>query len=525
MTLRLEIVVDEGRLLLWHRRLCARIEKLSPGAAVRVRFAPAQGAPWPGSVTALMKLERVLLRRRRRETLFDPATPPPPGFEGAADVVVDLTGAGAEMATGVRMLRPRYGGYCGELSAVALLLQQRRPELSLEDVGRGAIVASGFASMEAADGLTGGLESIASRIATLIEQALISTSPVITPTAPAQPVTCPGGIAAFLLRDAAFRAARMIYRLTCNSPHWRIGWRFIDGPGALETGSMAGPTWRVLAGGDNCFAADPFPIARGGKHYIFYESLDYATDKGVICAQQVDADGPVGTPVRVLEEPWHLSYPFLIEEGGTLYMIPEASVSGAISVYRCVDFPGKWECVARLFDDVEAADATIFRHAGRFWMTSVTREGVGGYSDTLRIHYAPDLFGRWEEHARRPALVDARFARPAGAVVEIGGHLLRPVQDCAFGYGKRTIIMRIDALDAERFEQTQVGVLAPGDHWPGTRLHTINRSGRLECVDGAIITPRNPTLRALAHRVIDSGGARHDPAPQGALETSGVVTP
>jgi hypothetical protein len=184
-------------------------------------------------------------------------------------------------------------------------------------------------------------------------------------------------------------------------------------------------------------------------------------------------------------------------------MAPEASMSGAVSIYRCVEFPARWECAGRLVTGIEAADATIFQHAGRFWMTSVVRDGVGGYSDTLAIHHAPDLLGPWEEHAQRPALIDSRFARPAGAVVDYNGALLRPVQDCSTGYGKRLVIMRVDALDEENFSQTPVKVIAPGRAWPGNRLHTLNRCGRLECIDGAIFTPKNMALRRQAHRFID----------------------
>ena len=45
----------------------------------------------------------------------------------------------------------------------------------------------------------------------------------------------------------------------------------------------------------------------------------------------------------VLEEPWHLSYPFLIEWGGDIWMIPESSTNRDIAIYRAVDFPLKWE--------------------------------------------------------------------------------------------------------------------------------------------------------------------------------------
>ncbi len=33
-------------------------------------------------------------------------------------------------------------------------------------------------------------------------------------------------------------------------------------------------------------------------------------------------------------------------------------------------------------------------------------------------------------------------------------------------------------------------VLRPGPLWPGRRLHTLNRAGRLECIDGSATARR-----------------------------------
>jgi hypothetical protein len=283
--------------------------------------------------------------------------------------------------------------------------------------------------------------------------------------------------------------------MCCHSPHWRIGWRYTDGPGVLETGGLAGRRWNVLPDLGDSFAADPFPILWRGQYYIFFERFDYRANKGIIYAQRLDAHGPVGAPVLVLEEPWHLSYPFLIAQGDELYMLPEASMSGALTLYRCTEFPGKWEPVNQFLSGIEAADATLFHHEGRFWMMSVIRDGYGGFSDTLALHHSPSLFGDWEEHARHPLLIDASQARPAGRVVHFDGALWRPVQDCSTGYGKKLALMRIDQLDPENFSQTRVKLISPGADWPGTHLHTLNRWGRLECIDGAASAPKNKQLR------------------------------
>jgi hypothetical protein len=511
----IEIVTDQRGARRWHLRLRERLLGLEGVRRVAFRQADC-AASWPASISHLLTLERILSRQHGRVNLLEVALRAELPEELALapevpELVIDLSGAAPATPEKVRQrtLRPVYEGEHGELAAVAALLAGSAPVIGLENED-GVLVAAGLPSLEAAIGLTGGLEATVSRVAALIEGAVVSPRQKLNPKlapSPQQPLRSP---AAFFMRNLAHNALRAIYHLCCHSPHWRVGWRFNDGPGVMETGALGGGRWEILPDQSSGFSADPFPIGWRGRNCIFYEWFDYTANKGVIYGQSFDTHGPVGKPFLALEEPWHLSYPFLIEEGGELYMMPEASISGAVTLYRCVEFPRKWERVSQLLTGIEAADATIFRHDGRFWMTSVIRDGVGGYSDTLAIHHAQNLFGPWEPHALRPVMIDARYARPAGAVVERAGALWRPVQQCSAGYGKGLALARIDTLDPENFSQSIMRMISPGRYWPGNRLHTLNRSGRLECIDGAILTPKPLLLRKLMHDVVDRarrGGA------------------
>ncbi len=300
-----------------------------------------------------------------------------------------------------------------------------------------------------------------------------------------------------LLRSVTRDAAYAAYRLCMYTPHWRVGWRRHDGPGVMERLDFGGPAWTVLPDPGHRFFADPFPVAWQGREAILFEDFDHRTGKGRISAVEM-VDGAPGDPLPALEEPWHLSYPFLIAEDGQLYMVPEASLSGEVALYRCTGFPARWERCATLLRGVEAADATVFRHGGRHWLFAVTRDGRGGYSDTLRIWHAPGLFGPYEEHGLRPAALDVASARPAGGVVSRDGALWRPFQDCAEGYGKALGLARIDRLDPDHFEETVVARMRPDAAWPGRRIHTVSRWGALECIDGSAFMPRLRALRPLA---------------------------
>ena len=78
--------------------------------------------------------------------------------------------------------------------------------------------------------------------------------------------------------------------------------------------------------------------------------------------------------------------------------------------------------------------------------------------------------------------------------------LASPCRDCAEGYGRALRLARIDRLDPERFEQTFTARIGSGPLWPGGRLHTLNRVGALEVIDGVAINPKFAPLRALMAR-------------------------
>ncbi len=307
----------------------------------------------------------------------------------------------------------------------------------------------------------------------------------------------PRSPAAYVLRGLAGAIARRIYRLCCYAPHWHVGWRYTDDQGVWTSKDLSGPPWAVLADPGHRFYADPFPITWQGRTFVFFEELDHRVGKGTISAIEFGEAGPKGPALPVLEEPWHLSYPFMIEHDGELWMIPESSEHRDVALYRCVAFPDRWERHATLLSDIELGDATIVRHGGTLYLFGATRDGGGGYSDTLSIFHARHLFGPWLPHAANPVMVDRAAARPAGHFVTIGGRLWRPVQDCTDGYGAALGLAEIGDLSPDTFSQTVRHTLRPGNRWPGRKLHTLNRCGRLEVIDGSRIQPKLKALRGL----------------------------
>jgi hypothetical protein len=91
----------------------------------------------------------------------------------------------------------------------------------------------------------------------------------------------------------------------------------------------------------------------------------------------------------------------------------------------------------------------------------------------------------------------------------------RPVQDCTNGYGCALGLAEVVELSPTSFKQIVRHTIGPGPLWPGRKLHTLNRCGRLELIDGTNIQPK---IRALG---IPSGRSHRD--GQGDLELARSV--
>ena len=127
-----------------------------------------------------------------------------------------------------------------------------------------------------------------------------------------------------------------------------------------------------------------------------------------------------------LSEPWHLSYPTLIEDGGELYMLPEGYKSGGLILYRCLRFPDQWEAVARI-GEAAAIDATVVKHDGRWWMFHALPGPDDRAMRELHIAWADSLTGPWTPHSANPVLSGFQTSRPGGSAFLHDGalHLLR----------------------------------------------------------------------------------------------------
>lgn len=254
----------------------------------------------------------------------------------------------------------------------------------------------------------------------------------------------------------------------------RDGWFLLFHLGE-DLSTRVGDFTKIIPPADR-YWADPHVLRRNGRFYVFIEEYIYSTGKGHLSVLEIDEHGRHSKPTTVLERNYHLSYPFVFEHADDIYMVPESSAKGTVDLYRCVEFPLRWELVRTLMMGVKAVDSTLLHHEGRWWLFAnlAETEGASTGEELFLFHADALLEGSFEPHRANPVVSDVRGSRPAGPVLRRDGRLYRPAQDCSVRYGYGITLNEIETLSPESYAETPTQRILPT--WDKTVIaaHTLS---------------------------------------------------
>lgn len=275
-----------------------------------------------------------------------------------------------------------------------------------------------------------------------------------------------------------------------RSDFWRAGLvpapiAAVAQPGALAA-FRARIVWLPDAGAWR-YLADPFAVRRGKALHVFVEAFDYRTKHAIIEHHEFSPELRWRSKAPALVRPFHLSYPYLVEDEGEVFMIPESHQAGEVALYRAREFPRDWVRKTALLAGVPAAETSVIRHEDRWWMF-FTVVGRGGRDQReLHVAWAEALAGPWHLHPRNPVIEDRAGARPGGTPFVGGdGVLTLPVQDCSGTYGGAIRFVRFTGLSPQHVEWSHArarltGSLVSDSHRSG--LHTLAGCGDVTALD------------------------------------------
>lgn len=253
-------------------------------------------------------------------------------------------------------------------------------------------------------------------------------------------------------------------------PQWQIGTAQGDLSSVLESGKLPAIKWWSTQPA-TVFNADPF---LWNKKVIF-ERMNRWRGRAELWVSCPDGS----EPRRLIQEPWHLSYPCVTHVGGRDYLLYESSAAGQCTVMEYDDAHGCFVEKSKVEEPV--VDGTLLELDNRFWIFGTLADRDENCA--LHIWWSDSIKGPWIPHERNPVKRDMRSSRPAGGFYSSPAGIIRPAQDCSGSYGGSIALCRIDRLDEYAFEESVMLRLHPDSVYP-LGLHTINCSDGMIVVDG-----------------------------------------
>lgn len=490
---RICVELDKGNLLRWHAWLIESLRERYEVAVYLIRTSDAVRMPM--ACRLAFELERLIYRippGAAIDTIEPRDIAPYLTAEWNAvatyDIAINFAGAGGR-ANALRTLTVLFDGAPSEIGAMAALFDERAIYVAVEDSERPGEYAVALPALADRKIMTHVIDNACSIAIDLVIQALAKLPSQAVYRFPwrqnaARPRKSSEALA-YIASGVAWKANRRLASQIASPDQWSVAYRRTGGVSLLEGRSAE---FTLLSDDGRRYFADPFLLRHQGRTALFMEEFPFDTSRGRISVVLIDDDGAMTAPRPVLEEAYHLSYPNVFEYDGEVWMVPETGANASVDLYRAVDFPFGWRREARLLDGVIAYDATLLHNEAGWWMFAATQQRRGTGWDSLSIFHAPDLRGPWRRRQDNPVLLDARAARPAGAIMFGSGAPVRPVQDCEAYYGAAIGLWRVDRISCNIFEQTKIGRIVAGQFG----VHTYNKSPEFEVVD---LFGRTPGVR------------------------------
>lgn len=205
------------------------------------------------------------------------------------------------------------------------------------------------------------------------------------------------------------------------------------------------------------FQADSFLFVKEEELFLFYE-LQHWDDPGCIAMVKTRDLKTWTKPQIVLQQPFHLSFPYVFEDNGTIYMIPESQESDSIRLFKANEDLTAFTFVRTLLQQERKDgihynynDSHIYREEGKYYLFTSYQKDWMYYQE---LYVTDDLLnGNFVKHPASPICISNEYGRNGGSLIHYDGQLLRVTQDCHENYGDNVSLFEITQLDEEHYEE------------------------------------------------------------------------
>lgn len=205
--------------------------------------------------------------------------------------------------------------------------------------------------------------------------------------------------------------------------------------------------------------ADPFLFIHNNKLYLFYEQKKHHTP-GVLNMVSTEDLKNWTEPITVLKEDFHLSYPYVFEDNGAIYMIPETCAIGEVRLYKADDSHlthFSKECI--LLDHkehnsqitIDFSDSSVYKHIdGKYYLMTTLNINK---KNQLYLYIADDLKGPYRKHPKSPIFTGNKYGRNGGSLLCLNEKLYRIAQDCVVRYGDNVHVFEITEMTETSYSE------------------------------------------------------------------------
>lgn len=267
--------------------------------------------------------------------------------------------------------------------------------------------------------------------------------------------------------------------------NWRIALRKRNDKLLFESGG-ASSEFIPLKNTIRYWCADPFLIDYNGRKYLFFELYDRIKRKGLIGYREIIAGKP-GKIHKAYETNAHLSYPFIFEKDGYLFIIPESNNLNKLILLRnkMGSKKLKFEKIKDIIDGSAVADTTFFKFNDEYYMVT-TPVTDSGNADNLELYFCEN--DNLISADFNPIVNDKSTARMAGRFITHDGKLIRCSQNCMKTYGGGINFAYVNECSRNAYSETVFMNIAPDDvNIKNVKcregIHTYNYDDEYEVID------------------------------------------
>ena len=209
---------------------------------------------------------------------------------------------------------------------------------------------------------------------------------------------------------------------------------------------------KIIENDKRKFLADPFLVKHNNNTYCFAEEYDYAKKKGHIVCFRLDKkklDKKI-----ILNENFHLSFPFIFKFKNNFFMCPETSEISEIRLYKNINFPFKWKFYKTIKRNIKSVDNIIFKKNNLWWLfTNLDHSNSDDFCHDLSIFYSKKgpLTNNWKSHHQNPNKINSLESRNAG-IIFYKNKVIRISQEQGFdNYGQNINFHEINFLNNKKY--------------------------------------------------------------------------